>query len=49
MCNGRLDKPRKYFPIQNLPIVACNTDLVWMSEAATPRFGNNYKQFNALF
>lgn len=40
MCDGRLDMPRKKYPIQNLPILACNTDMVWMAEAAMPRFGH---------
>ena len=25
MCDGRLDMPRNKYPIQNLPILACNT------------------------
>lgn len=37
MCNGRLDQPTKKFPLQNLPIIACNSDFVWMSEAPLPR------------
>lgn len=27
-------------PYPHLPILACNTDLVWMSEAKMPRFGH---------
>ena len=40
MCNGKLDQPPKKFPKQILPILACNTDMVWMAEAAMPRFGH---------
>ncbi len=40
MCDGRLDMPRKKYPVQNLPVLACNTDLIWMAEAAMPRFGH---------
>lgn len=25
MCDGRLDRPRNKYPIQNLPLLACNT------------------------
>ena len=40
MCNGKLDQPPKKFPKQNLPILACNADMVWMAEAPMPRFGH---------
>jgi ribonucleotide monophosphatase NagD (HAD superfamily) len=40
MCNGKLDHAPKHFPKVNLPILACNTDLVWMAEASMPRFGH---------
>jgi HAD superfamily hydrolase (TIGR01456 family) len=40
MSNGRLDAAPVAFPAANLPILACNTDMVWMAEAAMPRFGH---------
>ncbi len=40
MSNGRLDAAPKKFPDSNLPVLACNTDMVWMAEAAMPRFGH---------
>lgn len=40
MCDGKLDQAPKKFPSQNLPILACNTDMVWMAEASMPRFGH---------
>lgn len=40
MCNGKLDETPREFPRENLPILACNTDLVWMAEASMPRFGH---------
>lgn len=41
MCNGRLNgQAPKQFPIQNLPILVCNCDFVWMAEAPMPRFGH---------
>lgn len=39
-CNGKLDKAPMKFPEVNLPILACNTDMVWMAEASMPRFGH---------
>jgi hypothetical protein len=39
-CNGKLDEAPKFFPRENLPILACNTDMVWMAEASMPRFGH---------
>jgi hypothetical protein len=41
MCNGRLNgQAPKQFPAQNLPILVCNCDFVWMAEASMPRFGH---------
>ena len=40
MSNGRLDQAPKMFPMKNMPVLACNTDLVWMAEASMPRFGH---------
>jgi ribonucleotide monophosphatase NagD (HAD superfamily) len=40
MSNGRLDAAPTDFPESNLPVLACNTDMVWMAEAAMPRFGH---------
>ena len=40
MSNGKLDEAPKEFPASNLPILACNTDMIWMAEASMPRFGH---------
>lgn len=40
MSDGMLDKTPKRFPEVNLPILACNSDMVWMAEASMPRFGH---------
>ena len=40
MSNGYLDKSATKFPDTNLPILACNADMVWMAEASMPRFGH---------
>lgn len=41
MCNGKLDQSSvQRFPNENLPILACNTDMIWMAEAPMPRFGH---------
>lgn len=40
MSDGMLDKKPKQFPDVNLPILACNSDMVWMAEASMPRFGH---------
>jgi hypothetical protein len=41
MVNGKLDQTAVHkFPLENLPILACNTDMVWMSESPMPRFGH---------
>ena len=40
MSNGNLNHIPKDFPSTNLPVLACNTDMVWMAEAKMPRFGH---------
>lgn len=40
MSDGMLDKKPTSFPEVNLPILACNSDMVWMAEASMPRFGH---------
>jgi HAD superfamily hydrolase (TIGR01456 family) len=40
MCNGKLDSKPKAFPNRNMPVIACNADMVWMAEAQMPRFGH---------
>lgn len=40
MSSGKLSKGPKKFPTQNLPILVCNCDFVWMAEAPMPRFGH---------
>lgn len=40
MCNGKLDSKPKAFPSRNMPVIACNADMVWMAEAHMPRFGH---------
>eukprot|EP00794_Sanderia_malayensis_P013708 gene13708-15136_t len=38
--NGTPSSPLSSIPNDNLPIIAVNPDLLWMSEAPNPRFGN---------
>ncbi|XP_013415667.1 haloacid dehalogenase-like hydrolase domain-containing 5 [Lingula anatina] len=38
--DGMPTQPPKAFPEHNLPILACNMDLVFMAEACMPRYGN---------
>jgi HAD superfamily hydrolase (TIGR01456 family) len=37
---GKVEGPNLTMPYPHLPILACNMDLVWMSEANMPRFGH---------
>jgi ribonucleotide monophosphatase NagD (HAD superfamily) len=37
---GKLDEAPKDFPEHNLPVLACNADMIWMAEAGMPRFGH---------
>ncbi|CAB3979605.1 Hypothetical predicted protein [Paramuricea clavata] len=38
--NGNPSKRLDHIPDQHIPVVACNTDLLWMAEAPLPRFGH---------
>lgn len=40
--NGRPSEVITEIPYPHLPILACNMDLVWMSEAPMPRSGFYY-------
>ncbi|CAF3671641.1 unnamed protein product [Rotaria sordida] len=40
MTNGNLSSPIIPPPVSHLPILASNADLLWMAEAALPRFGH---------
>lgn len=40
LSNGMPNRSPKDIPYPHLPILACNMDLFWMSEACTPRFGH---------
>ncbi|KAM9813404.1 haloacid dehalogenase-like hydrolase domain-containing 5 [Neosynchiropus ocellatus] len=40
LTNGCPDLPYEPQPPQQLPVLACNMDLVWMAEAPSPRFGH---------
>lgn len=37
---GRPNQTLSSIPNENLPVIAVNTDLLWMGEASNPRFGN---------
>ncbi len=36
--DGRPNVPLSNIPKENLPIIAVNPDLLWMSEASNPRY-----------
>jgi len=38
--NGRPNESLKKIPNENIPVIAANPDLLWMSEATNPRFGH---------
>lgn len=47
MSNGKIDASNGVgqahpsgFPSEQLPVLACNADMVWMAEAPMPRFGH---------
>ncbi|MEQ2285746.1 hypothetical protein AMECASPLE_035061 [Ameca splendens] len=40
LTNGNLNSPHQPHGIPQLPLLACNMDLMWMAEANSPRFGH---------
>jgi hypothetical protein len=38
--NGNPSKRLNHFSDEHIPVIACNTDLLWMAEAPLPRFGH---------
>ena len=37
LSNGNPSKRLNYIPDEHIPVIACNTDLLWMAEAPLPR------------
>lgn len=38
--NGDPSVPLSVIPKEHMPVIACNTDFIWMAEAPIPRFGH---------